>query len=243
MIRALIIDDEQPARQILEHMLKDFTELEVIGEAENGFDAAKKINELKPELIFLDIQMPKISGFELLELLEDPPAVIFVTAYDEFAIEAFENGALDYLLKPINKERLMKAMQRVGRSLNKDQLAQLSDNIREAKAPLHQVVVKDGHKITVLPCEEIEFFKAEDDYVSIHSTQGKYLKKMKISSLETSLDPEQFLRVHRSYIANVTFLKNIEKWSKDQYMGFMASGERVKISKPGYQLLKDRLNI
>jgi len=242
-LKALIIDDEAPAREILRHLLRDISEIEIVGEAENGFEAMKMIRDENPELIFLDIQMPKISGFELLEVLDEIPKVIFTTAFDQYAIEAFEKGAVDYLLKPINKERLKKAIFRVGKDFDKEKVQTLSEQELQSEGSLRQIVVKDRSTIEVISCDDIEYIKAEDDYVSIKANDRKYLKKMVLSKLEGSLDAQDFVRVHRSYIANIKFLKNIEKWSKDQFIGITRSGDKIKISRSGYQILKDRLNI
>ncbi len=241
-MKVMIIDDEAPARVILSHMLGDFPELDIVAEAENGFEAIKLINEKKPDLIFLDIQMPKINGFELLEVLEDPPKVIFVTAFDEYALKAFEKGAVDYLLKPINNERLKYAVSRVRQEYDQQKVAKVAEEIQLNRAPLKQIVVKDGKKIEVIPCNEVEFIRAEDDYVAIHSGAKEHLKKIPLSHLEQNLDNQLFIRVHRSFILNINHLKNIEKWTRDQYMGFTHSGERIKISKPGYDKLKELLD-
>lgn len=241
-MKALIIDDEAPARLILNHLLGNIKELEIVGEAENGFEAFKMINELKPDLIFLDIQMPKVDGFELLDILEDPPRVIFVTAFDDYAVKAFEKGAVDYLLKPVNSNRLQEAVSRVLSQYDPAKIQQVTSEISSHSNPLRQLVVKDGKHIDVIPCEEIRFIKAEDDYISIHAGEKSPLKKMKISDLEKSLDPELFFRVHRSYILNINFLKNIEKWTRDQFMGFTHQGERIKISKAGFDRLKEVLD-
>jgi two-component system, LytTR family, response regulator len=242
-MKALIIDDEAPARGILRHLLKDFDGIEIIGEAENGFEAIKLIREKKPELLFLDIKMPKISGFELLELLDDMPKVIFTTAFDQYAIDAFEKGAVDYLLKPINKERLKKAILRIEKYFDQTKIENLTEQKRISGAPIRQIVVKNGSKIEVIDCEAIEYIKAEDDYVSIKANDRKFLKKMVLGKLEKSLDRQNFVRVHRSYIANITFLEKIEKWTRDQYLGITKTGDKIKISKLGYKILKERLNI
>ncbi len=242
-MKALIIDDEAPARQILRHLLRDISEIEIIGEAQNGFEAMKMIRDQRPELIFLDIKMPKISGFELLEVLDEIPKVIFTTAFDQYAIDAFEKGAVDYLLKPINKERLKKAINRVEKDFDKEKVQSLSEQEMGSKGSLKQIVVKDRSNIEVIACDDIEYIKAEDDYVSIKANDRKYLKKMVLSRLEKSLDAQDFVRVHRSYIANIKFLKNIEKWTKDQFIGITSSGDKIKISRSGYQILKARLDI
>ncbi len=240
-MKALIIDDEAPAREILKHMLKEHSSIEIIGEAENGLEAFKMIKELRPELLLLDIQMPKVSGFELLELLDEIPKTIFITAFDEYAIQAFEQGALDYLLKPVNEERLEKALERVANQESESKIKELGEKMMEKTQPLNQLVVKDGSKINVISTEEISFIKAEDDYVSIQTGGARYLKKATMSSLEKALESLGFIRVHRSYLLNPKFLDRVEKWSKDQYLGLTKDGEKIKISAPGYQKLRELL--
>ena len=215
VIRTIIIDDEKLARDLLRTYLQDIEQLEIISECENGFEGLKAVNELKPDLLFLDIQMPKISGFELLELLEDPPMIIFTTAYDEYAIKAFELNAVDYLLKPFPKERVVESVRRAVKLLKQDgseseKIKKLQNSEKAINSPLSRVVVKINHKITVIPVEGIIYLEAQDDYVQIVTPTGKFLKQKTMNYFEKNLNPERFVRIHRSYIANIDEIKNLE---------------------------------
>lgn len=201
-IRTIIIDDEQLARSITKSYLSKHPEIEIVAECSNGFDAIKKINEEKPDLIFLDIQMPKINGFEMLELLEDPPAIIFTTAYDQFAIKAFEVSAVDYLLKPFSEERFNESLKK-SYTYIQDKFQQNSaiKNIIEQNDEriefLERVVIKEGAKISILPVESIKWIEAQDDYVMINSEQGRFLKKKTMRYFENHLNENSFIRIHR----------------------------------------------
>ncbi|KAB2847668.1 MAG: response regulator, partial [Ignavibacterium sp.] len=206
-IKIIIVDDESLARQITKNYLANRSDVEILAECSNGFDAIKKINELKPDLIFLDIQMPKLNGFEMLELLEDPPIIIFTTAYDHYAIKAFEVSAVDYLLKPFSEERFSNAFQKAVSQLG-DRYQQNSaiQNIiqqRDEKIEfLERIVIKDSGKITIIPVEEIKWIEAQDDYVLINSEKGRFLKQKTMKYFENHLNENQFVRIHRSYIIN-----------------------------------------
>jgi two-component system LytT family response regulator len=245
-IRVIIIDDEKLAREITKSYLAKVPEVEVIAECSNGFDAIKKINEEKPDLIFLDIQMPKISGFEMLELLEDPPAIIFTTAYDQFAIKAFEVSAVDYLLKPFSEERFNAALKKSYAFLqDKYQQNSAIKNIIEQNDQriefLERAVTKDGSKISVLPVDSIKWIEAQDDYVMINSDQGRFLKKKTMKYFENHLDENAFIRIHRSYIINADFIQHLEQKGKESYQLILKNGKELPVSKTGLNRLKNTL--
>jgi two-component system, LytTR family, response regulator len=243
-ITALIIDDETLAREIIKKYLSQINEIEIIGESGNGFDAVKKINMLNPQLIFLDIQMPKITGFEMLELLDNPPVIIFTTAYDHYAIKAFEVNAADYLLKPFSEERFKEAVSKAVEKINKNEskLPVVDNLIKHKESSLEiieRVVVKTGSKITVIPVDEIKYIEAKDDYVMIHSAGGNFLKQKTMKYFEEHLPPSGFVRIHRSYIASIKEIKNIELLEKESYIATLSNMDKLPVSKNGYDKLKE----
>lgn len=238
--KVIIIDDEPPAREVIKHFLKNHSDFELVGEAENGFDGLKLIQAHLPDLIFLDIQMPKLTGFELLELIDEPPVIIFSTAYDQYALKAFELHAADYLLKPYNKERfedgLSKARTLMGQAntpLAKEELVQ--EYLQE---PTHRIVVKDGTKIDIIPTEEVIRIAAQDDYSEIITAKGKHLKKQTMKHFEQILDPRKFVRVHRSSIIQVSQIAKIDKYGKETHLALLKNGDEVVVSATGYAKLK-----
>lgn len=241
-IKAYIIDDEKPARDLVKVYLKDHPLIDIIGEAENGFEGAKAINEDKPDLVFLDIQMPKINGFEMLELLDYSPKVIFCTAFDEYAIQAFEKNAVDYLLKPFPKERLLDAIQKIT-----DVKAESSSSINSAQNDypdiLGRIVVKDRKEIVIIDVNEILYLEAQDDYVAINTMKGKWLKQKTMKYYDQALDPAKFIRVHRSYIINLLEIGKIDKLGKETYLAVLKSGQTIPVSTTGYQKLKLHLGL
>lgn len=241
--RALIIDDEALARENIKNHLKVFTEIEVIGECANGFDGFKAIQEFRPDLVFLDIQMPKINGFEMLELVEEKPKIIFTTAFDEYALKAFETGAVDYLLKPFSKERFKQA---ITKCLAQD-TSQIPQAVEEYTGDMperqNQIVVKDGNNIQIIPVQQIKYIEAYDDYVKIYTKQKKHLKNTTMKFLEKSLNPKLFVRIHRSYIINTNELTKIEPYKKNNYIAILKEGEQIPISRSGYVRLKQKLGI
>lgn len=241
MIKAIIIDDEPLARFVLREHLQQYPQIEVVQECDDGFEGLKAIQQHQPQLLFLDIQMPKINGFEMLELLEQPPAVIFTTAYDEYALKAFEANAIDYLLKPFSKERFDKAM---AKFLNQEQ-QQTKTLLQEPILPeqSQRVVVKTNGKIKIIPVGDIFYLEAADDYVKIHTAEGSFLKNKTMGYFEKTLDPKQFVRTHRSYIVNVQQITRIVPYEKESYMGILKSAATVPVSKSGYQKLKAVLGI
>jgi len=245
-IRTIIIDDEKLAREITKGYLSKHPQINIIAECSNGFDAIKKINEEKPDLIFLDIQMPKISGFEMLELLEDPPAIIFTTAYDQYAIKAFEVSAVDYLLKPFSEERfndaLNKSFSRIKDNFQQNSaIKNIIDHHDEKIEFLERVVIKDGSKISILPVDSIKWIEAQDDYVMINSEQGRFLKKKTMKFFENHLDENLFIRIHRSYIINADFIQHLEQKGKESYQLILKNGKELPVSKTGLSKLKSTL--
>lgn len=241
-MRVVIIDDEQPARDLVKVYLNDFEQIDVVGEASNGFEGAKVVNDLQPELVFLDIQMPKIDGFEMLELLDYMPQVIFCTAYDQYAIQAFDKKAVDYLLKPFSKSRFAEALEKVksGKSTTvKSNLPQVADY----QKPLDRIVVKDRKEIVIIDVADIDFLEAQDDYVEICTDMGQWLKQKTMKYFETSLDPQKFCRVHRKFIIQVDRLSKIDKLGKESYIAILKNGRKIPVSQSGYNRLKNLLGI
>ncbi len=242
MIKAVLIDDEPLARSIVTEYLGDFPGIDIVQECNDGFEGVKAITQHKPDLIFLDIQMPKINGFEMLELIDQPPAVIFTTAFDEYAIKAFESRAIDYLLKPFSKERFTKAVEKwLAQRNHTDSKIQtqtlLTEEVRQPEER-NRIVVKEGSNIRIIPVHEIQYIEAYDDYVKIFTQKEMFLKKKTMSFYEQSLDPSQFVRVHRSYIIHLQQLTKIEPLEKETYLALLKSGVKVPLSKSGYAKLK-----
>ncbi len=244
-LRTIIVEDEELARNLMKTFLNDNDDVEIIGECENGFEGVKMINELKPDLVFLDIQMPKITGFEMLELLDHKPHIIFATAYDQYALKAFEYNAADYLLKPYSKDRLEEAVAKVldrvqSEGKESDVAEKVADYPREGY--LDRVVVKDRHKIHIAPVDAIRYIESMDDYVMIYTTEGRWMKQKTMKYFETSLDPKNFVRIHRSYIVKVDEIAEIQQYEKESYVVILHDKTRLKVSKTGYKNLKDILN-
>lgn len=246
MIKALLIDDEPLARSIIAEYLEDFPDITVLKECGDGFEAAKAIAELNPDLIFLDVQMPKITGFELLELLEDPPAVIFTTAFEEFAIKAFEQHAVDYLLKPISKSRFDKAIQKFmaqsPTAQSREKTKALAEEINEQQSHyIDRVLVRTGNNIKIIPVSKINYLSADDDYVCVHTDEGSALKKNTMAYFEKHLSEKDFVRVHRSYIVRINQIVRIEPYEKDSHKVILRDKTSVSVSKSGYSKLKKAL--
>jgi two-component system LytT family response regulator len=246
-MKVIIVDDEPLARSIIREYLQNHPELELIAECNDGFEGVKAIQQQQPDLIFLDIQMPKINGFEMLELIEDPPAVIFTTAFDEYAIKAFESHAVDYLLKPFSRDRFDKAIskwQQSGKSQgSKEKLATLLDSVSTSPTEQHRVVVKLSGKIRIIPVEDIHYLEAADDYVKVHTREGAFLKNKTMGHFEAVLDKNHFVRTHRSYMVNITEITRIDPYEKDNHLAILKSGGRVPVSKTGYAKLKSVLGL
>lgn len=239
-MKVIIVDDEPLAISIVEEYLKDY-QVEVVATCLNGFEAIKAIQLHQPDLVFLDIQMPKINGFELLEILDAKPKVIFATAFDEFAIQAFEHQALDYLLKPFTKERFAKAMANVPDQDEKKIEESVAHYQKEERT--NRIVLKDGQDIKIIPAQDVFYLEAYDDYVKIHTNNGCYLKKHTLSKFENSLPLNKFVRVHRSFIINVAHLFKIEQLTKDSHRAVLKNDATVQISRSGYLKLKQVLGI
>jgi two-component system, LytTR family, response regulator len=242
-ITAVIIDDESLGRQIVRKYLSLRNDVEIVAECSNGFEGVKKINELNPDLVFLDIQMPKLNGFEMLELLDEPPAIIFTTAYDQYAIKAFEVNAADYLLKPFSTERFEEALNKArfllqNKSRQKEIVRELIKHNQQTNDYLERIVVKDGPKIHIIPLESLIYIEAQDDYVMIHSTEGNLLKQKTMKYFEEHLPPEDFLRIHRSFIVSIPRIKKLELIEKETYKLFLDDGTSLPVSKSGYDKLK-----
>ncbi|MBY0244908.1 MAG: LytTR family transcriptional regulator DNA-binding domain-containing protein [Sphingobacteriaceae bacterium] len=246
MMKTLIIDDESLARDIIKHYLKDFDDIEIVAECCDGFEGLKAINLYQPDFIFLDIQMPKINGFEMLELLEKVPNVIFTTAFDAFAIKAFEVNAVDYLLKPIEKERFSIAIRKLREKMQNNHSfdSNLLESISLSSSKHNnRVVVKKEGLIKIIPAEDVHYFEANDDYVKINTANDSYTKNKTMAFFEQSLDSEMFVRIHRSYIVNINQVTKIELKGKDSYFVLLKSSIWLPISKTGYQKLKIALGI
>lgn len=249
-LKVVIIEDEELGRELVKNYLSELDTIEIVKECENGFEGAKAINELKPDLVFLDIQMPKLNGFEMIELIDraDRPEIIFTTAYNQFAIQAFELNAIDYLLKPFSKERFFESVSKA-----QDRLMQKEEKSSEDTAvtnltqkpiteSLERVVVKSHSKISVVSVNKIKYIEAQDDYVMIYTQEGKHLKQATMKYFEQNLNPAEFLRVHRSYIIRIDQVSQLEPYGKDSYVARLKDGAVIKISKSGLKTLKDQLN-
>ncbi|WP_126245469.1 LytR/AlgR family response regulator transcription factor [Chitinophaga rhizosphaerae] len=243
MIKTILIDDEPLARELVREYLRDFPQVEVVAECNDGFEGLKAIQQHQPDLLFLDIQMPKINGFEMLELVDKLPQVIFTTAFEEYALRAFEVSAVDYLLKPFSKDRFAKALQKMlerSSGINPD----LLDNAaREMPMQQNRVVVKINGKIKIIPVLDIHYLEGADDYVKIITAEGAFLKNKTMTFFEKMLDPQQFIRVHRSYILNVTQITRIDPYEKESYLAILRDGSKVMVSKTGYPKLKEVLGL
>jgi len=247
-LQTLIIEDEELARNLLRSYLKDHPDIEIIGECENGFDGVKAINDKKPDLVFLDIQMPKITGFEMIELLDFKPQIVFTTAYDQYALKAFELNAVDYLLKPFSKERLLAAIDKVKHRIQNaedtsEKLEELS-NYRSGEEFIDRIVVKDRHKIHIITVDQIRYIESLDDYVMIYTYDGRHMKQKTMKYFENNLDPKNFIRIHRSYIVQVDNIAEIQQYEKESYIVILKDKDKtkLKVSKTGYKKIKEVLH-
>ncbi len=245
-MKVIIIDDEPLARSIVKEYLQKHPDLEVVQECNDGFEGLKAIQQHQPDLVFLDIQMPKINGFEMLELIEQPPPVIFATAFDEYAIKAFEAHAVDYLLKPFNQDRFDKAIAKWNEktiSASEKATQQLLETASQSPSQSNRIVVKNGSKIKIIPVHEVSYLEAADDYVKVHTSEGYFLKNKTMNHFEQSLDPQQFVRSHRSYIVNVQQITRIDPYEKDNHVAILRSGVKVPVSRSGYVKLRSVLGL
>jgi two-component system, LytTR family, response regulator len=242
MIKCIIIDDELLAVELIKKYLEKFTEIEIVETCNNGFEGLKAINIHKPQLIFLDIQMPKISGFEMLELLENPPSVIFSTAFEQYALQAFEKNAIHYLLKPYSQENFNNAVNKFLAQYNLN-AAPIIQSIELENEKVEKIVLKENNEIKILQLHDISHIEAYDDYVKIHHKEKTFLKKKTLSYYEKSLSNKQFVRVHRSILLNIDYLSKIELYNKESYTAFLKNQVQVTVSKTGYQNLKSILKL
>lgn len=244
--KVIIIDDEPLARSIVVEYLQNFNDLTVAQVCSNGFEGVKAIQQYKPDLIILDIQMPKINGFEMLELIDNPPAVIFATAFDEFAIKAFEAHAVDYLLKPFTQERFEKAIKKWREQKNQSSdkhTKELLDEVSLTAPQSQRIVIKDGSKIKIIPIQDVHYLEAADDFVKVFTKEGYFLKNKTMSHFEQVLDSSQFVRSHRSYIVNLQQITRIDPYEKDSHVAVLRSGAKVPVSRTGYPKLKGILGL
>ena len=254
-LRTIIIEDEAPARDLVKAYIKTNSNIELIGECQDGFTGVKTINNLKPDLIFLDIQMPKLTGFEMIELLDEVPEIIFTTAYDQYAIKAFELSAVDYLMKPFSRDRFNEAVDKVlARILNRaevpketriknENIEKFTDIRKDSVENVERLFVKTGTKIDVVAVADIIKIEAQDDYVEIHTSTKKYLKNDTMNYLEKVLPSTTFVRVHRSHIINLKYINKIEKYGKESYIVKLNDGSVVNVSKSRIKELKSKLGI
>lgn len=244
-LRTIIVEDEELARNLMKSFLKENEHIEIIAECENGFEGVKMINELKPDLVFLDIQMPKITGFEMLELLEHKPHIIFATAYDQYALKAFEFNAADYLLKPYSKERLNEAIEKVVERVSTEGVeSDIAEKVSQfpKEEYLERIVVKDRHKIHIIPVDQIRYIESMDDYVLIYTNEGRHIKQKTMRYFEEGLNPREFVRIHRSYIVKVSEINEMQQYEKESYIVILHDKTKLKVSKSGYKNLKEVLN-
>ncbi len=254
-LRTVIIEDEAPARELVKAYIKTNPNIDLIGECQDGFSGVKTINETKPDLIFLDIQMPKLTGFEMIELLDEVPEIIFTTAYDQFAIKAFELSAVDYLMKPFSRERFNEAVEKVlvrlknraelddKTSIEKTNIESFTKLNKESTEQIERLFIKTGTKIDVVPVETVIKIEAQDDYVEIYTSERKYLKNDTMNYLEKVLPSKTFTRVHRSHIINLNHINKIEKYGKESYVVILKDGSSVNVSKSRIKELKTQLGI
>jgi len=244
-LSVVIVDDEAPARALLREYLAGDEGVSVVAECDNGFDAVRVLTERVPDLVLLDVQMPKLDGFEVLELLAKPPAVVFVTAYDEHALRAFEVNAVDYVLKPVGRDRLERALVRARERLQEGSAPisarGLARAARPPGQPLQRVIVRDGAEVHVIPVARIDWIEAQDDYVALHVQGRTHLKNEPLAEIEGALDPARFVRIHRSYLINMDRLTRLELAAKDTRVAVLASGETLPVSRAGYARLKELL--
>nr|WP_294994144.1 response regulator [uncultured Sediminibacterium sp.] len=245
-MKLIIIDDEPLARSIVKEYLQSFPDLELVQECGDGFEGVKAIQQHQPDLIILDVQMPKINGFEMLELIENPPAVIFATAFEEFAIKAFEAHAVDYLLKPFSKERFTKAIEKwraTETQVQQNNTSALLNTVASTAQQQNRIVLKDNGKIKIIPTAQVQYFEAADDYVKIYTSEGVFLKHKTMQFFEQKMDPALFIRIHRSYLVNVHLIARIDPYEKDGHLAILSIGVRLPVSKSGYSRLKAALGI
>jgi two-component system, LytTR family, response regulator len=243
-LRLIVVDDEPLARSVVREYAAGDRTLEIVADCANGFEAVKAVAEQKPDLVLLDVQMPKLDGFEVLELLGRDQPVIFITAYDQYALRAFEVHAVDYLLKPFSAERFQEAIGRARERLRAKAAIPVDDLVRDAKpksGPAERVLIRDGANVHVLPVDAIDYVEAQDDYVAFKSAGKQYLKDQTLSAVETALDPARFVRIHRSFILNIDRISKVELYAKDSRVAILRDGSRLPVSRTGYARLSELL--
>jgi len=239
-LRVIVVDDEPLARAVVREYLGAHPGVEVVAECANGFEAVKAVSELAPDLMFLDVQMPKLSGFEVLELIGRSVPVVFTTAYDKYALSAFDVHAIDYLLKPFSAERFAEALTRARERLAAREVLPLEALVaddRAKQAPLERVLIRDGSRVHVLPVDEIDYVEAQDDYVAFHSEGKSYLKDQTLAAVENLLDAAWFVRIHRSYLLNIDRIGRVELYAKDSRIAILRDGTKLPVSRAGYTRL------
>jgi two-component system, LytTR family, response regulator len=241
VLRVVIVDDEPLARTVVREYLKDHPGVDVVAECANGFDAVKAVAEQSPDLMFLDVQMPKLNGFEVLELIGRSVPVVFTTAYDQYALRAFEVHAVDYLLKPFSEERFAEALSRARARLTsrapESDIEALVADARSRQGAVERVLIRDGSQVHVLPVEKIDYVEAQDDYVCFKAEGRQYLKDQTMGALELQLDPARFVRIHRSYFLNIERIAKVELYAKDSRVAILRDGTRLPVSRAGYARL------
>ena len=243
-LRIAIVDDEELARRVVREYLGVLDAVEIVAECANGFEAVKAVTDCAPDLLLLDVQMPKLDGFEVLELVGRDVAVIFTTAHDEYALKAFEVHAVDYLLKPFSAERLAEAVARARERLARREpsaAASLSAAMRPSPGSATRVLIRDGARVDVVPVSQIDFVQAQDDYVSFAANGRRYLKEQTLAEVEASLDPARFVRVHRSYLLNLERLTRVELDERENRVALLTTGDRIPVSRSGHARLAEKL--
>ena len=243
-LRIVIVDDEPLARAVVREYAAADPEIEIVADCANGFEAVKAVADLTPDLVLLDVQMPKLDGFEVLELLGKDQAVVFVTAYDQYALRAFEVHAIDYLLKPFSVERFQEAIGRARERIRARTAIPVDEILRDAKprtGHAERVLIRDGANVHVLPVDKIDYVEAQDDYVAFRTEGKQLLKDQTLASVEATLDPARFVRIHRSFILNIDRISKVELYAKDSRMAILRDGTRLPVSRAGYARLSQLL--
>lgn len=238
-IRSLIVDDEPWARKRIAALLRTEPDIEIVGECEDGEEAISKIAELSPDLVLLDVQMPKVDGFEVIEAIDPDrmPLVIFVTAYDEYALRAFDAHALDYLLKPFDEERFRKALERARKDLQRERagtendLRSLLDTLRHSRKYLQRLLVKSGGRVIFLRAADVDWFQASGNYIALHVGRESHLLRQTMNALEPKLDPDHFIRIHRSTIVNLDRVRELQPWFRGEQKLVLKNGTQLTVGR------------
>jgi two-component system, LytTR family, response regulator len=243
-LRVVIVDDEELARKVVTEYLTDQPDVTVVAECANGFEAVKAVTDLKPDLVLLDVQMPKLNGFEVVELIGRNQPVVFVTAFDEYALKAFEVHAVDYLLKPFDRDRLLEALDRARTRIARHDSTPVEGLVGHTRSgPAERVLIRDGARVHILPVEAIDYVQAQDDYVSVQSGGRAYLKEQTLGDFESTMDPKRFVRIHRSYLLNVDRLARVEQTLRESRVAVLKDGTTLPVSRPGYAKIQRLLGL